>query len=30
MNKDNYILLIEDNDDDIELTKLAFNENKWG
>jgi len=29
MNKDNYILLIEDNDDDIELTKLAFNENKF-
>jgi DNA-binding response OmpR family regulator len=29
MNKENYILLIEDNDDDIELTKLAFNENKF-
>ena len=24
-----YILLIEDNDDDIELTKLAFNQNKF-
>lgn len=24
-----YILLVEDNDDDIELTKLAFNENKF-
>lgn len=29
MAKEKYILLIEDNDDDIELTKLAFRENKF-
>lgn len=29
MNKKQYILLVEDNDDDIELTKLAFQENKF-
>ena len=25
----NYILLIEDNDDDIELTRMAFNHNRF-
>lgn len=29
MSKKQYILLVEDNDDDIELTKLAFQENKF-